>query len=39
MVLTVFLVYQPAWQGGFLWDDDNHLLNNPILKPGGLAKV
>ena len=39
LVVAVFLVYQPAWQGGFLWDDDNHLLNNPVLKPGGLAKV
>ena len=39
LVVAVFLVYQPAWQGGFLWDDDIHLLNNPVLKPGGLAKV
>ena len=38
-MLAVFLAYQPAWQGGFLWDDDTHLLNNPVLKPGGLAKV
>ncbi len=39
LVVAVFLVYLPAWQGGFLWDDDNHLLNNPVLKPGGLAKA
>src|SRR5271157_5972731 len=39
LVVAVFLVYQPAWQGGFIWDDDLHLLNNPVLKPGGLAKV
>ena len=39
LVVAVFLVYQPAWQGGFLWDDDIHLLDNPVLKPGGLAKV
>ncbi len=39
MVVAVFLVYQPAWQGGFLWDDDNHLLNNPVLKSGGVAEV
>ena len=39
LVVAVFLVYQPAWQGGFLWDDENHLLNNPVLKPGGLATV
>ena len=39
LVVAVFLVYQPAWNGGFLWDDDLHLLNNPVLKPGGLAKI
>ncbi len=39
LVVAVFLVYQPAWQGGFVWDDDATLLNNPVLKPGGLAKV
>ena len=36
LVAAVFLAYQPAWQGGFIWDDDLHLLNNPVLKPGGL---
>jgi tetratricopeptide (TPR) repeat protein len=39
LVVVVFLAYQPAWQGGFIWDDDLHLLDNPVLKPGGLAKV
>ena len=22
LLAAVFLVYQPAWQGGFIWDDD-----------------
>jgi tetratricopeptide (TPR) repeat protein len=39
LVVAVFLAYQPAWRGGFLWDDDSHLLDNPVLNPGGLAKV
>ena len=39
MVIVVFLVYQPAWNGGFLFDDDLHLLNNPVLKPGGLGRI
>ncbi len=39
LVVVIFLVYQPAWQGGFIWDDDVHLLNNPVLQPGGLAKI
>ena len=32
-MVAVFLVYQPAWHGGFIWDDDLHLLNNPVLNP------
>ena len=39
LVAAVFLAYQPAWRGGFIWDDDLHLLNNPVLKPGGLATI
>ena len=35
----MFLVYQPAWRGGFVWDDDIHLLNNPVLKPGGVFRT
>ena len=39
LVVAVFLAYQPAWQGGFIWDDDTHLLNNPVLTPGGLFRT
>ncbi len=39
LAVAVFLVYQPAWRGGFILDDDAHLLNNPVLKPGGLPKT
>ena len=39
LVVAVFLAYQPAWQGGFVWDDDTHLLNNPVLKPGGVFRT
>ncbi len=39
LVVAVFLVYQPVWQGGFLFDDNLLLLDNPVLRPGGLAKV
>ncbi|HEV2969461.1 MAG TPA: tetratricopeptide repeat protein [Pirellulales bacterium] len=39
LVVTLFMVYRPAWQGDFIFDDDTHLLDNPVLKPGGLAKV
>jgi protein O-mannosyl-transferase len=37
LVAAVFLAYLPAWRGEFVFDDDLHLLNNPVLKPGGLA--
>ena len=39
LVAAVFLAYQPAWQGGFIWDDDTHLLNNPVLRPGGVFRT
>ncbi len=37
-VATV-LVYLPAIHAGYVWDDDLHLLNNPVLKPGGLSAI
>ena len=39
LVVAVFLVYQPCWHGGFVFDDDINLLSNPALKPGGLVKA
>ncbi len=39
LVAAVFLVYQPAWRGGFIFDDDLHLLNNPVLKTGGFVRA
>ncbi len=39
LLAGVILVYQPAWHGGLLLDDREHLLNNPVLKPGGLLKA
>ena len=39
LVAAVFLAYQPGWQGGFLWDNDTHLLKNPVLTPGGVFRT
>jgi protein O-mannosyl-transferase len=39
LTLVVFLVYQPAWHGTYLWDDDTHLLDNPVLRPGGFLRT
>ena len=27
---TIF-AYRPAWHGGFLWDDDDYIINNELL--------
>ena len=35
-----FLVYQPAWHAGFIWDDDDHLTANPAMTvPNGLGMI
>ncbi len=39
LVVATFLAYTPCWHGGWLWDDAYHLLDNPVLKPGGLLKT
>src|SRR5215831_4346300 len=42
LVLTAvtILVYRPAWNGGFLWDDDVYITNNELLTaPDGLRRI
>ena len=39
LVVAVFVVYRPAWHGAFIWDNDTHLLNNPVLAPGGVFRT
>src|SRR5262245_25672625 len=42
LVLTAvtILVYRPAWNGGFLWDDDVYITNNELLMaPDGLRRI
>jgi tetratricopeptide (TPR) repeat protein len=37
--VTIF-VYRPAWNGGFLWDDDDYVTNNELLTaPDGLRRI
>src|SRR5437764_1515508 len=37
--LTIF-AYRPAWNGGFLWDDDVYITNNDLLTaPDGLRRI
>jgi tetratricopeptide (TPR) repeat protein len=34
------LTYWPAWHGGFIWDDDRYVTNNPLLvAPDGLRRI
>src|SRR4030095_14743718 len=36
--VTIF-VYRPAWNGGFLWDDDVYITHNELLTaPDGLRR-
>ena len=40
IVLLVFLAYFPALHGGFIWDDDVYVTNNPLLTaPDGLRRI
>jgi tetratricopeptide (TPR) repeat protein len=32
LVVAAFLAYQPVWHAGFIWDDDELLTNNPVVK-------
>ena len=37
--LTIF-AYRPAWNGGFIWDDDAYVSKNPLLTaPDGLRRI
>jgi len=39
-LVIAFLVYQPAWHAGFIWDDDDHLTANPAMTaPHGLRMI
>jgi protein O-mannosyl-transferase len=40
LVVATILAYQPAWNGGFLWDDDAYITNNELLTtPDGLGRI
>ena len=40
IVLLVVLAYLPALHGGFIWDDDAYVTNNPLLAaPDGLRQI
>jgi tetratricopeptide (TPR) repeat protein len=40
LAAATILVYRPAWNGGFLWDDDDYITNNELLTaPDGLRRI
>jgi hypothetical protein len=40
LVVATLLAYQPAWQAGFIWDDDEYVTDNPLLTaPDGLKRI
>jgi tetratricopeptide (TPR) repeat protein len=38
-MLAALAAYQPAWQGGPLWDDDAHLTPPTLASTGGLWRI
>jgi tetratricopeptide (TPR) repeat protein len=32
LVVVTFIAYQPVWRAGFIWDDDEFLTDNPVIK-------
>jgi len=39
LVAVIFLVYQPAWHAGFIWDDDAHVTKPELRSPAGLGRI
>src|SRR5438270_12536123 len=40
LAAATILAYRPAWNGGFLWDDDAYITDNELLTaPDGLRRI
>ena len=40
LAAATILVYQQAWNAGFIWDDDKYVTENPLLTaPDGLKRI
>ena len=39
LLVAVVLAYQPAWQGGFIWDDDAHVTKPELRSLQGLYRI
>jgi Flp pilus assembly protein TadD len=40
LVVVTLAAYHPAWNAGFIWDDDKYVTQNPLLTaPDGLRRI
>ena len=39
LLVVTLAVYQPAWHGGVLWDDDQHLTTSVMASADGLRRI
>jgi tetratricopeptide (TPR) repeat protein len=40
LLAATLLAYQPVWRAGFIWDDDEFLTDNPVIKSSdGLYRI
>jgi Flp pilus assembly protein TadD len=39
LVVAIFFAYQPAWHGGFIWDDNAHVTRPELRSLDGLARI
>ncbi len=40
LVVTTFVAYQPVWHAGFIWDDDDLITQNPMIRASdGLQRI
>jgi protein O-mannosyl-transferase len=39
LVVAVFFAYQPAWHGGLLWDDEDHVTRLELRSSDGLWRI
>ncbi len=39
LLLVTLIAYQPAWHGGILWDDSDHLTSVPLQSLHGLWRI
>jgi tetratricopeptide (TPR) repeat protein len=40
LIVATLVAYLPAWHGGFIWDDDIYVSENPLLSaPDGLWRI